>query len=362
MKKTFSLTALLALTLCSACGTTTPAPKSPTATSADDVTSTDDVVKVTTVTADNYDRAETQILTEGYIQKIANATNTDGVGVLWHIRKGSDPKDRTIPRTNYDTIYTWAILDLTQEATLVMPDTKGRYQTAWFMTEEHYNPAVFAKPGTYTLTQEEMGSRYVVMVIRTQANTADNADLLAANAIQDGIRLSQEDKGTYTPEYRWNKEEVVKMRTLFQQLAKEKGATSEVMFGKKGAQTKEHHNMGTAVGWGGFTPDQAVYPLYYPTSTDHQTLTLKDVPTKAFWSITVYDKGGFATTDTYNINSQFAAKNADDSVTINFGGPKDGPNYMEIFEGWNITLRIYLPEPAYFDEGWTKPELVSVKK
>ncbi len=319
-------------------------------------------LKLTTVTEDNYARAETQLLTEGYVKKIADATDTDGVGVLWHVRKGSDPKDRTIPRTNYDTIYTWAVLDLTEDATLVLPETNGRYQTAWFMTEEHYNPMVFTKPGSYTLTQEKMGSRYVVIVIRTQANVVDEKDLAAANAIQDGISLSQKDKGEYTPLYRWNKEEIIAMRTHFQELAQEKSLTSEVFFGKKGKQTDENHNAGTAVGWGGFTADQAVYPIYYPTSNEHQTLTLKDMPTKAFWSVTVYDKGGYATTDTYNINSQFAEKNEDGSVTINFGGDKTAKNYMETFDGWNITLRIYLPEQAYFNGEWKKPELKLVER
>jgi hypothetical protein len=205
-------------------------------------------LEITTVTEANYPRAETQLLTERYIKKIADATHTDGVGVLWKIREGSDPKDRTIPRTNYDTIYTWAVLDLTEDATLRMPETKGRYQTAWFMTEEHYNPMVFTKPGVYTLTQADMGSRYVVMVIRTQANAMDPQDLKVANAIQDNIQLSQKDKGEYVPQYRWNKKEIIAMRTHFQELAKEKGLTSEVMFGKKGEQSDENHNMGTAVG------------------------------------------------------------------------------------------------------------------
>jgi hypothetical protein len=361
LKMTALATAILSASLLTGCGSKATNDTGAEATASQKTQSTPAELPITTVTEANYPRAETQLLTEGYIKKIAAATNSDGVGVLWNIRQGSDPKDRTIPRTNYDTIYTWAVLDLTEDATLVMPETNGRYQTTWFMTEEHYNPMVMVKAGTYTLTQKDMGSRYVVMVIRTQANTESAEDLAAANAIQDGISLSQKDKGIYAPQYRWNKDEVIAMRTHFQDLAKDKGITSELMFGKKGEQTTENHNAGTAVGWGGFTPEQAVYPLYYPTSTAHQTLTLKNVPTNAFWSATVYDKGGYAVTDTYNINSQFADTNEDGSVTINFGGDKNAKNYMEAFEGWNITLRIYLPTEAYFNGEWTQPELVLVK-
>ena len=133
------------------------------------------------------------------------------------------------------------------------------------------------------------------------------------------------------------------------------------MFGKKGEIPLKNRNAGNAFGWGGFTPDQAVYPQYFPKTAAPQTLTLKDVPVKAFWSVTVYDKDGFPQTDTYNINSAFAQKDEDGSVTIHFSGDKTAKNYMETFEGWNFTLRMYEPTKAYSDGKWKKPELKLVK-
>jgi hypothetical protein len=44
-------------------------------------------------------------------------------------------------------------------------------------------------------------------------------------------------------------------------------------------------------------------------------------------------------------------------VTIHFGGDKNAKNYMETFDGWNFTLRLYEPTKAYFDGTWVKPEL-----
>ncbi len=320
------------------------------------------VATETTVTQETYGLAETQVIFTGYVKKIAAATDTNGVGVFWHARKGADPKDRTIPRINFDTIYSWSIVDLKEDATLTMPETDGRYQSAWVVSEEHYNPVAFEKPGVYKLTEKNVGTRYAAVVIRTQTNTADPADLAQAHKLQDKLVLSQKDRGSYVASHSWNMDGILKMRAYYEKLAKDKGITSEVMFGKKGEVPLENHNAGSAVGWGGFTPKQAVYPLYYPTSTAHQTLTLEDVPTKAFWSLTVYNEGGFAETDTYNINSQFAVKNKDGSVTINFGGDKNAPNYMETFDGWTLTLRIYQPQPAYFSGDWAKPELKLVKK
>ena len=317
--------------------------------------------KTTKVTAENYGLAETQQIMSGYVKKIAKATGTDGVGVIMHIREGADPKDKTIMRSNFDTIYSWVVLDLSEPATIVMPDTKGRYQTAWVISEEHYNPFAFDKAGEYTLTKESVGTPYTIIVFRTQANVEDPKDMAEARKAQDGLQIKQKSKGSYVVSNKWNPAEVLEMRKHYQKIQKDKGITSDHMFGKKGTRTLEEHNVGTSFGWGGFTKEQAVYPIFYGKSTKPQTFTIKDVPAKAFWSITVYDKGGYAQTETYNINSQFAKKNEDGSVTIHFGGDSKADNYMEIFEEWNFALRIYQPTKAYFDGTWKKPELIEAK-
>ena len=313
--------------------------------------------KVTKVTDENYALAETQVIFSGYVKKIAAATGSDGVGVFIHNKKGADPKDRTVMRINFDTVYSFVVLDLSTPATLVMPETDGRYQSAWFITEEHFNPRAISEPGTYTITQEEMGSRYIMIVIRTQANVEDPEDMAAANALQEKLEIRQKERGSYTVSNNWEMDEILAMRTKYQEIIREKKLSTDDFFGVKGRRTLELHNAGTSFGWGGLTKEEAAYPAYFPTTAAPQTLTLKDVPVKAFWSITVYDKGGYPQTDTYNINSQFAKKNADGSVTIHFGGDAYADNYMETFEGWSFILRMYQPTEAYFDGSWKRPEL-----
>jgi len=356
MKKIIVSSAVVATLLFVGCGSTNETKTTETTTKA-----ASSQVKTTKVTAENYGLAETQEIMTGYVKKIAAATGTDGVGVIMNVRKGADPKDRTIMRINFDTIYSWVVLDLSEPATIVMPDVGGRYQTAWVISEEHYNPFAFDKPGEYTLTKESVGTPYAIIVFRTQANVEDPADMDKAHKAQDGLAIKQKSRGSYVASDKWDKKEIATMRKHYQQVQKEKDITSDNMFGKKGERTLEEHNVGTAFGWGGFTKEQAVYPIYYGKGTAPQTFTLKDVPVNAFWSITVYDEDGFAKTDTYNINSQFAKKNEDGSVTIHFGGDAKADNYMEIFDGWNFALRLYQPTPAYFDGTWKKPELLAVK-
>jgi hypothetical protein len=219
----------------------------------------------------------------------------------------------------------------------------------------------FVKPGTYELTQENVGRRYAMIAMRTQVNVMDPDDLAVVHAIQDQLKIEQAAKGSFEPTGNWDMEEVLAMRAKYQQIGKEEGITSEVMFGKKGERSLKEHNAGTAMGWGGFTPERAAYPSIYGESTEPQTLTLKDVPAGAFWSITVYDAEGYPQGDSYNINSAFAVSEEDGSFIIRFGGDKDAVNYMDIFEGWNIALRIYEPTEPYFNGEWVMPELELVE-
>jgi len=264
-------------------------------------------------------------------------------------------------RLNFDTKYSWLVLDLTEPATITMPDVGGRYQTAWVISEEHYNPFAFDKPGEYVLTQENVGTKYAIVIFRTQVNIQDSEDMKASDLAMDGIQVTQKDRGEFKASHQWDMKDILAWRAKYQQMQKDKNITSDNMFGKKGERTLEEHNVGTAFGWGGMTPEQAVYPIYYPETSDPQTFTVKDAPVKAFWSITVYNKDGYVQTETYNINPQFAKKNADGSVTIHFGGDPKADNYMEIFDNWNFAFRLYQPTEAYFDGSWEKPQPVLVK-
>ena len=73
--------------------------------------------------------------------------------------------------------------------------------------------------------------------------------------------------------------------------------------------------------------------------------------------VTVYDKDVFPSGSSFNLNSAFATANASGDVVINLGGDSQQDNYLEIYPGWNATLRIYNPKPAYFDGSWARPEL-----
>ncbi|MDA7508156.1 DUF1254 domain-containing protein [bacterium] len=313
---------------------------------------------VVPVTKENYSEAETQTVFAKYIADVATATCTGGLGTILNLQKAADPKDRTVIRINFDTLYSWLILDLTTPATFTLPQTNGRYQSAMVVNGQGY-VYVEKDPGDYTLTEDEVGSRYALVAFRTGVNIQDPEDVAQAQALQAKLSVSQAKTGEYIQPNKWDLEQMMALRAAYNEERNEKGVKSEDLFGRKGEITPEQNNMGVAVGIGGLPKEGAVYLFYTPSSSEPQTLTLKDVPNgdNAFWSLTVYDKDGFPVGENFNVNSAFAKTNEAGDVVINLGGDTDQENYLGIYPGWNATFRIYNPKPAYFDGSWNRPEL-----
>ena len=59
-----------------------------------------------------------------------------------------------------------------------------------------------------------------------------------------------------------------------------------------------------------------------------------------------------------SLNSVTAARNADGTVTVRFGGGQpDGDNFLSIMDGWNYLVRLYRPRPEARDGSWTFPTI-----
>jgi hypothetical protein len=123
------------------------------------------------------------------------------------------------------------------------------------------------------------------------------------------------------------------------------------------------HLIATASGWG-LNPDKdAVYLNVTPSNNEGKgvyTLRVRDVPVDGFWSISVYDaEGHFMKNefDAYTLDSITAKRDADGSVTVQFGGC-DGKvaNCLPIFPGWNYMVRLYRPRPEVLSGTWRFPE------
>jgi hypothetical protein len=309
------------------------------------------------VTADNFNRAESHKYFSGTLKRAG------GLGKFSHRRQWPPIDQVAVIRANRDTLYSEALFDLDAgPVTVTLPDPSGRFQSMIAIDEDQYTPETVYGPGTFTYTKDKVGTRYLLLGIRTFANASDPADLDKVHALQDAIKVEQAATGTV--EFpNWDPVSQKKVRDALLVLAGTIPDTNQ-MYGPRGKVDPIRHLIGTATGWGANAPEDATYVPVVPTKNDGKTvhrLTIKgEVPVDGFWSITVYDADGYFHVNdqnVYNINGTTAKKDADGSITIQFGGC-DGkvPNCMPITEGWNYWARFYRPRKEILDGSYKFPE------
>ena len=305
------------------------------------------------VTANNYVRAESDVQMRGYIAKL------DCFGKLHHSRKPYDVNNQVTVRGNRDTLYSFGVFDLRSPLTVTLPDTKGRYQSLMIVNQDHSIWGLYG-PKKGTLTEEKVGTRYVFLAVRTFMDPNDEKDMKAAYRLQDAVKVKQADTGKFeVPD--WKKEEVEQMRDTINVVAATVTDASK-MFGKKDELDPVYWMLGAALGWGGLPAADASYVNVVPEKNDGKTpytLTVKDVPVDAFWSVTLYDDRGWMPVNKYNaysFNNVTAKKNEDGSITIHFGGDPGQPNFLPIVPGWNYIVRLYQPKKEILDGSWTFPD------
>lgn len=304
------------------------------------------------VTIDNFRRAETDHYFQTFVEKgcFARFCNDRGVPAV-------DAQD--VIRMNRDTPYSSAIFDLATPVTIIKPDTGTRFQSMLVISEDHYNPLVAYKPGSYALTQESIGTRYVAVIFRTFMDPNDAADVKAAHAAQDAIQVIQANTGKFeVPD--WDQAQREKLSAELARLF-EFVPDSRAMFGTKDQVDPVRHLIGTAAGWGGNPLEDAKYLAGVVKQNDGQTpyvLTVKDVPVDGFWSITIYNAKGYfeAPENAISVNNVTGRRNKDGSMTIHFGGDAKAANYLRIMPGWNYIVRLYRPRAEILDGRWQFPE------
>lgn len=303
------------------------------------------------VTVRNFVRAETD--------RMFAALATAGVNRWQHQRSPARIDRQTVIRMNRDTLYSHVLVDLAAGASLELPDAEGRYQSAMVVNQDHLVDAVLHDPGRHRLGLEQFATRYVLVLVRTLADPADEADMAAAHALQDRLGLEAGSAEPFVlPDYDTESFDAVRAAVLglarFWDGSGAFGAADEV--------DPVAHLLGTAAGWGGLPESEAVYLPVQPDLpvTGRYRLTLSDVPVDGFWSVSVYNRAGYFEPNergAYSVNDLTAVPDGDGRVSVHFGNDGDRPNLLPITEGWNYLLRLYRPHPEARDRSWSAPRV-----
>jgi len=270
-------------------------------------------------------------------------------------------------RMNRDTLYSLSVFDLDAgPVTVTLPNPGQRFMSMQVIDEDHYTPEVIYGTGSYTFTREKIGTRYVSLGVRILVDPTDPQDMKQVHALQDAITVTQPGSPGQFEVPDWDQASQKRVREALLALAKTLPDTKHT-FGARGEVDPVRHLIGTAFAFGGNPEKDALYLNVTPSKNDGTTvhrLTVKDVPVDAFWSISVYNAGGYFQKnafDAYLLNSLTAKKDTDGSVSVQFGGC-DGKiaNCLPIMPDWNYMVRLYRPRTEILDATWKFPEAQAV--
>ena len=308
------------------------------------------------VSVENFVRAETDRMFS-VLQAQAG-----GVNRLGHNRTPTPIEDQPVIRMNRDTLYSMAIVDISEGATVTVPDGGDRYISVMVVNQDHYINRIMHDAGRYVLGVEEFETPWVLVGVRILVDPADENDLAAVTALQDQFAIDAKSSRPFAmPDY--DQDSLDATRKALLELAKHLRGFDHA-FGSKVEVDPIRHLVGTAAGWGGLPDREARYVSVEPGLPDGEyELTVRDVPVDGFWSISLYNADGFFQANdrgAYSVNSITATPNADGSVTVRFGGSGDSrPNCLPIMDGWNYTVRLYRPRAEVLDGSWTFPAIES---
>jgi hypothetical protein len=308
------------------------------------------------VTVENFIRAQSDL----YFSAVA--LKEDGFGKFEHKRELSPIDNQTVIKQNRDTLYSAAVFDLDAgPVTITLPDAGKRFMSLQVINEDMYSPPAIYAPAKRTFNRKEVGTRYMLVGIRTLVDPNSPADMGKVHALQDALKIEQKSSGKFEVP-KWDTASLKKVREALFTLATTLTDTSHA-FGLKNEVDPVKRLVSAAAAWGGNPPKDAIYLTVTPPKNDGNTiykLNVKDVPVDGFWSISLYNGNGYFQKNdlnSYSLNNITAKKSEDGFVAIQFGGC-DGKisNCLPIMNGWNYTVRLYRPRQEILNGKWKFPE------
>ena len=289
------------------------------------------------MTVENFIRAESDL----YFGAVASRrTASASSSTIANCRRSTT---RPSSGMNRDTLYSAAVFDLDAgPVTITLPDAGKRFMSMQVINEDQYSPPAIYAPAKHTFTREEVGTRYMLVGVRTLVDPNDPADIEARSTrCRMRSRSSSKTPGKFEMP-KWDPVSQKKVREALLVLATTLTDTSRA-FGMKSEVDPIRHLVSAAATWGGNPRKDAIYLNFTPPKNDGKTiykLNVKDVPVDGFWSISLYNADGYYQKNdlnAYSLNNITAKKNADGSVAIQFGGC-DGkiPNCLPIMHGLEL--------------------------
>lgn len=292
------------------------------------------------VTPDNYVVAETDW--NFAAQQAKTPINT------WTHNERVTEDNQTIIRSNADVVYSLALVDVSEGATLSIPERpNGALQLIHYVDENHLTHGVIYAGESVTITPDDLTSgNYIYILARTQISD----DLEETRATQNSMVINAKSAIPYQSKGFDAKEVEAFREKLIGEVYSGKATLDG--FGAFGATLDDvvynDYYYGAAVGWGGLPPQHAQYTAFVKgqgSAAKCQTITFPkpklDYENGGFFSLTTYNAESWIEGDNFYIGHNRMKENGDGTMTIDFNC--NTPYSVTVGEGWNGTFRFYKP-------------------
>lgn len=305
------------------------------------------------VTPDQYPTAETE-------RQMLRAQYAAGINRFLHRRRLTPTDQQTVVRMNRDTYYSIALVDVSEGATVTLPEIPvGKYMSVQPLPRDHRTQPMSYGPGSYELATHT--GKHLLLIVRLDATFSEDEAAMYQDMM--GITAKSATRLAVAPiEPNSFKQVEAQLKAQLPELLKRDGIYAlRGMFTSptdtsRGLFDHQKYLVGAAGGWGGAQWDDNIYETSgnYPTGRCYAA-TFEDPKNHAFWSIAVYNQSGFMFNDVANVSSDTATRNADGTYTVSFGCGDDASNNLPIENEsgvFNLSVRHYQPSDRIKGDGY----------
>ena len=198
------------------------------------------------VTVENFVRAESDRMLASF------QANAGGMNRFHHNRTPTPIDHQPVIRMNRDTLYSAAVVDISEGARLTLPDSGERYLSVMVVDQDHFINRIIHEPGDHDLTIDEFGTPWVAVAARS--SSIRRTRRCGGGQRAPGPARGRGQVGTAVRGARYDTASLDATRAALLELAQRLGNFDHA-FGARAEVDPIRHLLATAAGWGGL-PDR----------------------------------------------------------------------------------------------------------
>lgn len=271
------------------------------------------------------------------------------INTFRHSREMSTVENQFVVRENRDVMYSHAVVDISEGATLTNPEWDV-FSVIQVIDENQYTIASIYPGESVTFTPDDVAlGNHIFLNMRTGVRSLDDDGFKEAYKHQDSVVIDANSSKSYQAKGFDNKS-LDETRTRLKARMAE-ADKPEFYFGTQDEIEPTQFLIASAVGIFGLPIRDAAYLNTIQPTGDAKKgkpskITLPKPPLNyakgGFFSVTTYDSKGWIATEQYALNNNTAEANEDGSITFHFNAP-DKPNNIDVVEDWTMLIRLYAP-------------------